>query len=241
MRDVNQEFQDTDNRKYAYDFDYILRDFILRTLKPHFVAGNALEMGCFEGVFTKTLTRHFKDLTVIEGSAELAAKAKLNTAGSPVKFVTELFEKAQFTEKFDNIFLMHTLEHLDEPISVLAKVRSWLSDQGKLFLVCPNAQAASRQIAVRMGLIEFNSAVTEGEHKHGHRKTYSLDTLENEVRQSGLSVNSAGGVFFKPLANFQFDKVISEKIVDGAYLEGCYRLGMLYPELCASIYVICGK
>ena len=241
MRDLNNEFQDASDRKYAYDFDYILRDFIVRTLQPHFVQGKTLEMGCFEGVFTKTLTGFFKDLTVIEGSTALIEKAKLNTTGRSVKFICGMFESVEPAEKFDNIFLMHTLEHLENPTLVLKKIRTWLTDHGKLFLVCPNANAASRQIAVRMGLIEHNSAVTEGEFKHGHRKTYSLDTLENEVRSSGLKVNSTGGVFFKPLANFQFDKVIGEKIIDHNYLEGCYRLGMLYPDLCASIYVVCTK
>ena len=85
MRDLNNEFQDATDRKYAYDFDYILRDFIVRTLKPHFIKGNALEMGCFEGVFTKTLTGFFKDLTVIEGSADLIEKAKIKTTSFSVE------------------------------------------------------------------------------------------------------------------------------------------------------------
>ncbi len=241
MRNLNNEYQDSDDRKYAYDFDYRLRDFIVRSLQPFFIKGNALEMGCFEGVFTKTLTTHFEDLSVIEGSSELIEKAKANTTGSNVKFILSMFEKAEIKEKFDNIFLMHTLEHLENPTLVLQKIRSWLSDNGRLFLVCPNANAASRQIAVRMGLIEYNSAVTEGEFKHGHRKTYSLDTLENEALLAGLKTYSRGGVFFKPLANFQLDKALSEKVIDEKYLEGCYSLGMLYPDLCASIYTICGK
>lgn len=241
MRNLNNEYQDAEDRKYAYDFDYILRDYIVRSLQPYFINGNALEMGCFEGVFTKTLTTHFKDLSVIEGSSELIEKAQTNTAGRDVKFILSMFEKAELKEKFDNIFLMHTLEHLENPIQVLQKIRSWLTDNGRLFLVCPNANAASRQIAVRMGLIDHNAAVTEGEFKHGHRKTYSLDTLENEARLAGLKTYARGGVFFKPLANFQLDKALSEKVIDEKYLEGCYSLGMLYPDLCASIYTICGR
>nr|GFC16262.1 hypothetical protein [Tanacetum cinerariifolium] len=37
-----------------------------------------------------------------------------------------------------------------------------------------------------MGLIEHNSAVTEGERLHGHRITYSLDTLDHEAGQNDL-------------------------------------------------------
>ena len=46
---------------------------------------------------------------------------------------------------------------------------------------------------------------------------------------------------FKPFANFQFDKLIEHKIIDQGYLDGCYALGMQYPELAASIYVVCGR
>ena len=71
--------------------------------------------------------------------------------------------------------------------------------------------------------------------------TYSLDTLERDARAGGLKVIHRGGVFFKPFANFQFDKLIEHKIITKEYLDGCYELGQQYPDLCASIYLICGK
>lgn len=136
---------------------------------------------------------------------------------------------------------MHTLEHLDNPQEILRKVSTWLSDKGVLYLVCPNANAPSRQIAVKMGLISHNFAVTPAEKAHGHRKTYSLDTLEMETINTGLTVAHRGGIFFKALANFQFDKLMGGDVVSKGYLDGCYKLGMLYPDLCASIYLICKK
>jgi hypothetical protein len=30
-------------------------------------------------------------------------------------------------------------------------------------------------------------------------------------------------------------------IISQDYLEGCYQLGMQYPNLCASIFLLCGK
>ena len=56
---------------------------------------------------------------------------------------------------------------------------------------------------------------------------------------AGLRIVHRGGVFFKPLANYQFDKLAGGDVVSDGYLEGCYRLGMHYPDLCASIYVVC--
>jgi hypothetical protein len=30
-------------------------------------------------------------------------------------------------------------------------------------------------------------------------------------------------------------------VIADAYLEGCYRLGMQYPDLCASIWLVCER
>ncbi len=240
-RQLNSEFHDTENRLYAYDFDYILRDYMIKSFEPFFKGlENALEMGCYKGEFTKKILPYFKKITVIEGSSELVKDAAQNVRNSDkVEFINKMFEDWNPEKKYDAIFLLHTLEHLDHPIEILKKIKSALSDKGCLFLVVPNANAASRQIAVNMGLISHNAAVTDGEHKHGHRATYSFDTLENEVKESGLSVTYRGGIFFKPFANFQFDRIIADKIIDKAYLDGCYNLGFKYPDLSASIFLLC--
>jgi len=110
---------------------------------------------------------------------------------------------------------------------------------GRLFLACPNANAPSRQIAVKMGLISHNAAVTPAEEAHGHRCTYSLDTLERDAVAAGLKVLHRSGVFFKALANFQWDKLLQTDIVTPEYMEGCYKLGQQYPDLCSSIFLVC--
>lgn len=236
-RDHNREFQDN-ARKYAYDFDYVLRRYMMRSLQPFTVTGNALEMGCFEGEMTELLAERFAELTVIEAASELIARARLRVPGR-VNFVESLFEQADFAEQFDNIFLVHTLEHLDDPVAVMRQVTCWLRPGGRFMVVVPNANAPSRQIAVKMGLISHNAAVTPAEFEHGHRVTYSFDTLEQDVRAAGFDILYRGGVFFKPLANSQFDRLMQTDIISPAYLEGCYALGMQYPDLCASIFLVC--
>ncbi|SCY04438.1 Methyltransferase domain-containing protein [Lachnospiraceae bacterium XBB2008] len=240
-RDYDKEFQDN-TRLYAYDFDYdVMHPFMIRAFSPMFREGNALELGCFQGRFTERLKQHFDDITCVEASAEALQIAK-DRVGIGVKFIHGLFEDVTLPQKYDNIFLTHVLEHLDDRVGLLRKINDdWLSDNGVLFLACPNANAPSRQIAVKMGLIEHNSAVTEAERKHGHRITYSLDTLETDAKKAGLKVEYKSGIFFKALANFQWDQVISQKIVSDEYLEGCYQLGQVYPDLCSTIYCVCKK
>jgi len=240
MRDYEKEFQDNESRKYAYDFDSVVRRYMMRTLAPHFNNGKALEIGCFEGESTELFAQHFSDLSVVEASEKLIAIAKKRVRDD-VHFIHATIETAVLEPIYESIFLVHTLEHLDDPVTSLARIGSWLSLQGRLFVVVPNAQAASRQIAVRMGIIETNHSVTAGERAHGHRCTYSLDTLEHDVRSAGLRIESRGGICFKAFANFQFDLMIKNEVIDQAYLDGCYALGMQYPELTASVYVVCQR
>jgi 2-polyprenyl-3-methyl-5-hydroxy-6-metoxy-1,4-benzoquinol methylase len=238
-RDYNREYQDNE-RKYAYDFDYILREYMMQSFQPFLVKGKALELGCYMGEFTKIILRHFKDVTVIEAADELIAACK-KTLGRKVKFIHSTFETVPLKTKYDSVFLMHTLEHLDDPVLVLKRINGWLSKKGRLILVVPNANAPSRQIAVQMGLVPYNSAVIESEALHGHRKTYSLDTLESETKSAGLKVIHRGGIFFKPLAGSQFDEALKANVISREYLDGCYKLGMIYPDLCASVFLVCEK
>ena len=112
---------------------------------------------------------------------------------------------------------------------------------GRLFLVCPNANAPSRQIAVNMGLITHNAAVTKDEAEHGHRSNLFARHDGTGRAAAGLSVVHRSGIFFKALANFQFDRLMKTDIISTAYLDGCYALGQRYPDLCASIFLLCER
>jgi len=239
VRDFNREFQDG-ARKYEYDFDGVVRRYLMKSLAPHFNAGKALELGCFMGDMTELISAVYPDLTVVEASSALVAAAH-RRLGDRATFVTATFETAELAGSYDAIFLIHTLEHVDDAVLVLRRIRGWLSETGRLFVVVPNAHAPSRQIAVHMGLVASPEAVTDAEREHGHQRTYSLETLERDVRAAGLSVVDRGGVFFKALANFQFDRLMGGDVISQAYLDGCYELGKQYPDLCASIYVVCGR
>jgi 2-polyprenyl-3-methyl-5-hydroxy-6-metoxy-1,4-benzoquinol methylase len=240
----NYDAEQKDNaRLYHYGFDVdVMHPFMLRSFAPFFRPGNCLELGCHKGQFTQRLLTQFaaRDITCVEASAEALAEAK--RAHPEVTFHHSTFEEVTLPTRYANIVMTHVLEHLSDPVSVLERVRTeWLADDGYFFLVCPNANAPSRQIAVKMGLISHNAAVTPAEAEHGHYITYSLDTLERDVRAAGLQVVQRGGIFFKALANFQWDRLLQTDIISKEYLEGCYQLGQIYPDLCSSIFLLCRK
>lgn len=241
-RNFNEELKDTPEHKYAYGFDFdVMHPFMIRSFEPHFMKGSILELGSFKGDFTRRLLPYSNDITCVEASDE-ALKDAGEQLGDRVQFVNGLFEEVELPRRYDNIILTHVLEHLDDPTLVLRRINDeWLSDSGRLFLVCPNANAPSRQIAVKMGLISHNVAITPAEEKHGHRITYTLDTLERDARAGGLNVILRSGIFFKALANFQWDRLLQTDIISAEYLEGCYQLGQIYPDLCSSIFLLCEK
>lgn len=239
-RDYNAEMKDTDDHKYVYSFDLdVMHPYMIRSFEPFFKKGSLLELGSFKGDFTRRLLPYFDDITCVDASDAAIEEAR-KKLGDKVNFVNSLFEEANLPRRYDNIVLTHVLEHLDDPVGVLKRINGeWLAEGGRLFLVCPNANAPSRQIAVKMGLISHNAAITPAEAEHGHRMTYSLDTLERDARVAGLKVVHRSGIFFKALANFQWDRLLETDIISKEFLEGCYEIGQQYPDLCSSIFLVC--
>lgn len=242
-RNYNQELNDADNavsEKYAYSFDFdVMHPYMINSFEPFFRPGSLLELGSYQGQFTQRFLEHFEDITCVEAS-DVAIQEAQRKLGDRVQYVHALFEEVTLPRSYDNIVLTHVLEHLDDPVRVLRRVNEeWLAEGGRFFLVCPNANAPSRQIAVKMGLISHNAAVTPAEVEHGHRCTYSLDTLERDAVAAGLKVVYRSGVFFKALANFQWDQLLNTDIITKEYLDGCYKLGQKYPDLCSSIFLLC--
>ncbi|HET6148964.1 MAG TPA: class I SAM-dependent methyltransferase [Polyangia bacterium] len=241
-RDYNIEIRDTADHKYAYGFDFdVMHPFMIKAFEPFFNKGSLLELGSFKGDFTRRFVPYFDEITCVEASDVAVGEAR-QKLGEKVTFVNPRFESVRLPKRYDNVVLSHVLEHLDDPVLVLKRInQEWLADRGRFFLVCPNANAPSRQIAVKMGLIPHNTAVTRSEAAHGHRRTYTLDTLKQDALAAGLCVVHRTRIFFKSLANFQWDRLLNTDIISQEYLDGCFKLGQQYPDLCASIFLMCER
>jgi 2-polyprenyl-3-methyl-5-hydroxy-6-metoxy-1,4-benzoquinol methylase len=239
-RDYNRELQDAAGSRYAYGFDVdVIHPLMIRSFAPFWRQGSLLELGSSKGDLTRRLMPYFDDVTCVEASDTAIAEAQ-RRLDTKVSFFNGVFERVTLPRRYDNVVMTHVLEHLDDPVFVLRRINEeWLAGGGRVFLVCPNANAASRQIAVKMGLITHNAAVTPAEASHGHRCTYALDTLERDAVAAGLKVLHRSGIFFKALANFQWDRLLQTDIVSKEYLEGCSQLGQIYPDLCSSVFLVC--
>jgi SAM-dependent methyltransferase len=239
MRNYDQEAKNHPDHAYAYQYDWIIRRFLLRNIEPFLnTKGRTLELGCYQGDMTAQIINYVSDLTVIEASAELCNLVK-ERFGSQIHIIHSTFEEADLPiGHFDTIFLIHTLEHNEYPIALLKRIKQWLSAQGRLIVAVPNGYALSRQIAVAMGLIDSPLCVTKAEQAHGHFRTYSDDMLRYELKSAGYHIEHYSGILLKALANFQFDQALANGTLSPEYIDATYEVGLKYPDLCASIVMV---
>lgn len=232
LQDVRDAYGDEDG-----PFDRAMRTYMMRTLEVWWRPGAILQVGCSHGDQTTLLKRRFDDVSVLEPMQAFIDKARAK-AGAGVAFHCDLIETFKPPRTYDNILLSHVLEHVEDPVACIAKLMSWLSDGGRLFLVVPNGGAASRRIAAKMGLVSHLEGLSAADRAAGHRRVYQLDGLCRDARDAGARLAHSGGIFFKPLANFQFDALMGGKLISDAFMEGCYQLGAEHPTMSASVFVV---
>jgi hypothetical protein len=63
--------------------------------------------------------------------------------------------------------------------------------------------------------------------------------LNRELRSAGFETVAEGGLMLKILADFQLDELIDDGTLQQSHIDGLYRLGLEYPDLCGSLFSIC--
>ena len=213
------------------DFDKRLIGFRYRTLKPFFYGSTALELGPAEGQMTNYLINDFSKLTIVDAASKLLDL--IPNHPNLIK-INSLFENYEPQEKFDTIFLEHILEHIEYPVSLLNRVKDWLSPKGKILIGVPNANSFHRLVACKMGMLKNPYDLNERDLAQGHRRVYTAQTFKDDLDAANLNINYIGGCFFKPLSNSQIQSNWSEDMINGFF-----ELGKDFQYNAADIYAIC--
>jgi 2-polyprenyl-3-methyl-5-hydroxy-6-metoxy-1,4-benzoquinol methylase len=158
-----------------------------------------LELGYGDGLVTAAFASSNYTLTLVEGAKLLADAARLKYPN--IECVHSLFEEFCPAQSYDLILAAHVLEHVDDPQAILHLMSSWLKETGKLIAVVPNRNSLHRQLAVVMGLQPDLESLSKRDRLVGHKRVYSLKTLEQDVRAAGLNVIDSCGFFLKVLPN----------------------------------------
>ncbi|MFM1920309.1 MAG: hypothetical protein RLZZ303_1943 [Candidatus Hydrogenedentota bacterium] len=235
-----QSVRDTYQRGSAQD--RTIRELAVRTFAPFLEPGfRALQLGYSEGIDSALLSRLVSVFDVVEGEPSFAEMARLAAReGSLVhECLFEDFALPEDAPRYDAVFALYVLEHVVNPSDVLRLARAVLKPSGRLFVAVPNARALSRQLALHMGLIDNLYALTRNDHNHGHRRVYDRAALNRDFDAGGFRIMAQGGLMLKLLADFQMDQLFAHGILGDAQVEGLYRMGLEYPDLCGSLFAVC--
>ncbi len=216
-------------------FNGQLGRYDFRSVQPHFVGSTCLELGSADGQLTTMLRAVFASVTSVDGSEEFCRQLQAELGDQPPhRIECGLFESYEPSSSYDTIIINRVLEHLTDPVVVLRRARQWLSDQGRLIAVVPNAMSFHRLLGVKMGLLEHPEALNERDRQIGHRRVYTWALLLEHLREADWEVEVQGGVYFKMVSNDQIDQYYTDEMQ-----EGCFLLGQDFPEHAAEIYAVC--
>ena len=257
MSEVNEkELQETFSwarSKMFSDYNAVLGYYQAQACLEHRRGNKSLlDMPCGDGTVTSLLAPSFDRVVGVDASSQHLALARENLPD--VEFHESLIEEFETDERFDNITKLNVLEHVVDPVEVLLKAASLLSDDGILLLHVPNANAINRRLAVLMGtLTECEELSPFDIEIAGHRRSYTQETLRADIDKAGLNIRATGGVFYKSLSTPQMDWFLTNGLWEeggfgwgrvGAekkdwkaeFCRASYELGKQHPEDCNVIY-----
>lgn len=116
--------------KYSLD-DYTRR---YKTFKKLFKNKDVLDFGCGNGIFLKKI-KDAKSYNGVELNLSNINFIKRNIKKINIKDNIEKFDK-----KFDIVTLFHVLEHLDNPIVYLKKIKNKLKKKGRIIIEVPSSK-----------------------------------------------------------------------------------------------------
>lgn len=234
------------------DYNSVLGHYQAMACLEHAQGDSLLDMPCGDGTLTALMAPKFKRVVGLDASSKHLALARKTLPSAELH--EALIEDFATKERFDTITMINILEHVIDPVMVLRKAASFLSDTGVLLVHVPNAKAINRRLAVLMGtLTECEELSPFDIQVVGHRRSYSLSSLCADIGHADLKVRATGGVFYKMLSTPQMDWFLknglwedggfgwgrvggSQKNWKTEFCRASYELGKQHPEDCNIIY-----
>lgn len=217
-----QTYSYLNTKKYAYE-----------KIENYFCGDNVLELGSDGSSTSSILVRWSKKLTVVDMADKFSSQIKNDKKLKKVEFVLSSWEEYKPKEKYSDIFLTDSLEHVINPVELLKLIKKWLREDGRLHIVVPNALSVHRLLGVEMGFLASPYELNDNDISSNHIKVYDHNILKQEVRQAGLNIVTCDGVQFKP----NTDRQLAD--LDDSFSRALNNLSYMFNENCAEIYICC--
>lgn len=245
------------SRDSSFEWFSILAHFQARSVIEIGRPPSLLELACGDGTITTLLQKHFTRVVGVDASAKQIEKARKRCPEG--EFYVSLVEEFQTQEKFDTVVMILLLEHVVDPVQTLKVASNFLKPNCILIVQVPNALAVNRRIAKLMGTLKDEYELSPWDiNVAGHRRSYDMRRLMDDLKSAGLKIISTGGIFYKMLSTPQIDwllandhweegghgwgRVGAEKEKDWRFefCRACYEYGKTVPDECNVIYA-CAK
>lgn len=220
---------------YEFENNLMQQAYVKRIIHLSKNLNHILDLGIGNGTAVLELDKYVKRHVVIEGSEKLIDDFKSSNNVNDMKLVHSYFEEFKTEEKFDVIVFGFILEHVDDPKSLLEQYSKFLKPNGEMYIMVPNWEALNKKIAYYAGMIANMHVMTDTDKALGHQTIFNIDIIKDIVLSSGLIIEKLEGLFLKPIASSQMQKLEFNEQIYEALIE----CGISYPELSAGILVKC--
>lgn len=204
-------------------------------INKNFTGDNVLELGSDGTATSSILVRWSKKLTIVDMIDKFTPQIKIDDKLSKAKFIQKQWEEYTPNELYSDILLTDSLEHVKDPVKLLSIIKNWLTDNGKLHIIVPNALSIHRLLGVEMKLLDTPYSFNQNDIESGHERVYDHYLLKKDIFQSGLTLFSINGVQFKPNTDTQLAKLPI------GFSDALNKLSYQFNENCAEIYACCMK
>ncbi|HRN82796.1 MAG TPA: class I SAM-dependent methyltransferase [Nitrosomonas europaea] len=216
---------------FAFDNQVMLNWYPERIMRLCPPERHLLELGIGHGYTTNRFSRYFARHVVIDGSASVIGQFRQQYPDCLASIVQGYFEGFETDERFDVTVMGFVLEHVANPREVLERYKKFMVPGGRCFVAVPNGESLHRRIGHAAGLLRDMMSLGQGDLALGHVRTYSVQTLSQELEAAGYQVVRKEGIFLKPLTTAQLQSLdLSQKIISGM----C-EVAIDYPELSAAL------
>ena len=172
----------------------------LKLLQLHASPGNLLDIGAGIGQFLAMARPHFTSVhgTEVSSSGARVAREKYGID----LIVGDIHSLKLPAGNYQNITLFHVLEHVHDPVALLAECRRLLSEGGTLMVCVPNDvldwRFALKAWGRRRGWKRFNhfsprsGFCLAGDSQEIHLSHFTPETLKSAMEKSGFKINTMG-------------------------------------------------
>lgn len=228
---IAEERRKADN--HSWHSHLLTKQFEFEAILPNIRGRKILELGSAGHMLT---TRIFLSWGLDVHLVDMEDRTKEHNYPDGITFYQSDWYSFQPSEGADysDIFFIHGLEHIENGIPLLKKIKDWMTPDTVFHLIVPNALSFHRMIGAEMGMLKTPYSLNENDVRNGHKKMYSMKMLEKAVTEAGFSIISKKGIQFKPLTDGQLYQVGDE------YINAVNRLSDIFTEYCSEIYICAG-